>query len=86
MIHLLRVHILGGLAFLDTIPNSLPQNIVQSRNQMRHAFQDVLNKWVRVKSIVPEIIGEVPQPKAGKTLRKVSSKTTGLMKVKVRMN
>lgn len=53
---------------------------------MRHAFQDVLNKWVRVKSIVPEIIGEVPQPKAGKTLRKVSSKTTGLMKVKVRMN
>ena len=80
------MYILGGLAFLETIPNYLPRNIVQSRNQMKYAFQEVLNKWLRVNSIIPELIEEItPRSKAGKTLKKQSSKPT-LIKVKIRMN
>ena len=80
------MYILGGLAFLETIPNYLPRNIIQSRNQMKYAFQDMLNKWLRVKSIVPEIIGEVTRPKVGKILQKQSSKTATLTKVRIIKN
>ncbi|KAI6657254.1 hypothetical protein LOD99_1 [Oopsacas minuta] len=65
--------LIGGLGFIEKVPDNLSQDLIKSRDQMKISFEFVLEKWQRVKSIEPKVEVETLKNKRSKQIRKLST-------------